>query len=178
MHNKHVFFYLFQVIGQGRLPELRDEQDLPFVKAVLHETHRMASVVYLGVSRFTTDNITLDSGDVIPEGSTILPNLYAIMRDGRFFENPDMFSPERFITANGSFAPDKHVIPFGSGKRLCLGQSLAEKEYFLFFTGLLQLFNVRPADGTKEMPGYGAIDTSGEGMIRYPPDQALRLDPR
>lgn len=33
----------------------------------------------------------------IPKGTTVLACLYDIMRDPKFFENPDKFQPERFI---------------------------------------------------------------------------------
>lgn len=35
--------------------------------------------------------------------------------------------------------PD-HFMPFGIGQRQCMGDQLAEKEYFLFFTSLLHTF--------------------------------------
>ena len=51
----------------------------------------------------------------------------------------------RPIGEDGPFKQDEHVIPFGVGKRYCLGQTLAEKEYFLFLVGILQKFDISPA---------------------------------
>lgn len=103
-----------------------------------------------------------------------MPNIYYIMRDPNHFKDPDNFKPERFIQGDGSFQPNEHVIPFGIGKRHCLGQSLAEKEYYMFFVGILQQFNIKATAG-KPMPEYGPSDTSGEGMIRYPPEHTFKM---
>ena len=45
------------------------------------------------------------------------------------------------------------MIAFGLGKRYCLGQSLAEKEFFIFFTALMQQFDFKHAPGTT-LPSY------------------------
>ena len=80
----------------------------------------------------------------IPKGTFVFPNLYGLMHDENHFKNPETFDPRRFLAEkkNGPmvFQPDERVIPFSTGKRSCLGQTLAEKELFLFFTGLMQNF--------------------------------------
>jgi cytochrome P450 len=50
------------------------------------------------------------------------------------------------IFSDGKFVPNDHVIPFGLGKRSCLGQSMAEKEFFIFFVGLLQQVDKKNLD--------------------------------
>jgi cytochrome P450 len=59
------------------------------------------------------------------------------MNDPERFPDPHRFDPERFVKS-GKFFPDERVVPFGVGKRACLGQSLAEKQLYLFFAGILQ----------------------------------------
>ena len=68
-------------------------------------------------------------------GSAIISSLYHVMYNPEFFPEPDSFKPERFLDETGKFVNDDHVVAFGIGKRYCLGKSLADKEYFLFFTG-------------------------------------------
>ena len=58
------------------------------------------------------------------------------MRDPDYWLEPNTFNPERFLQ-NGKFVPDERVVPFGMGKRICLAKSLAEKEFFVFFTSII-----------------------------------------
>jgi cytochrome P450 len=76
-------------------------------------------------------------------GTTVMPQISAVMHDERIFENPKTFDPERFIR-NPSLA-DK-VVPFGLGKRQCMGESLARLELFMIFVTLFQHFSFELKD--------------------------------
>jgi cytochrome P450 len=82
--------------------------------------------------------------------------LHQIHHNPEFFDDPKTFNPSRFIDESGKFVPDHRVIPFGTGKRFCLGQSLAEKEFFIFFAALMQQFEFKPVPGI-ELPDYKNI---------------------
>jgi methyl farnesoate epoxidase/farnesoate epoxidase len=50
------------------------------------------------------------------------------MNDSKHFQDPEVFNPDRFIDPEtGKFVPDETVIPFGLGKRNCVGQPLGEQ---------------------------------------------------
>jgi len=86
--------------------------------------------------------ILLPGGYSIPKGATIMASLWHALHDPEHFKNPEVFNPDRFIDPNGKFINDEKMIAFGVGKRSCLGQSLAEKEFFIFFTGIMQQFDI------------------------------------
>ena len=73
----------------------------------------------------------------------------------------------RFLNSAGRFESDEKLVPFGIGKRFCLGRSLAEKEYFLFFAGILQQFKLENVPGTKP-PSYAMEDAKVDGILRIP----------
>ncbi|KAB7500703.1 Cytochrome P450 2L1 [Armadillidium nasatum] len=64
---------------------------------------------------------------------------YSIHSDEKYFDSPKEFRPERFLNSDGKFeAPKENFIPFGTGKRQCLGETLARMELFIFLTAMLQ----------------------------------------
>jgi len=96
------------------------------------------------------------------------------MNDPKHFKDPHTFNPDRFLNANGEFVSDDRVAPFGIGKRICLGQTLAEKEFYLFFAGLMQQFKV-VKDETSPPPSYDFNDTFPKGLLRAVPPFKLKL---
>ena len=126
-------------------------------------------------------NSRLPNGYKIPQGTFVFPNLYGIHHDPKHFKDPERFDPERFITrddhGNMRYTPDERVIPFSIGKRSCLGQTLAEKEFFLFFSGIMQQFSVHP-DPASPLPPYDIKATHPKGPNRPAPQHQVVLKSR
>lgn len=77
----------------------------------------------------------------------VIANKYEILRGGESgLPDPDAFRPDRFIKDGHVYIPDNY-LPFGFGKRRCLGESLAKANLFLFFCSLLQKLNFRVPEG-------------------------------
>ena len=111
-------------------------------------------------------------GHVIPAGSHIIGNTYAIHMDPAVWEEPEAFRPERFLSADGTaVVRPKAFLPFGTGKRMCLGNNLAETELQLFFTSLLHVFDVQTAaEGVPSLEGtLGATLTPDPFSVRLVP---------
>jgi len=64
--------------------------------------------------------------------------------------DPEVFRPERFLNPEGFVKKDEHFIPFGTGKRACLGESLAKMSLFLYFTTFVKNFKFRTVPGELE----------------------------
>ncbi|XP_063043907.1 vitamin D 25-hydroxylase [Engraulis encrasicolus] len=134
------------VLLNGRAPTLEDKQRMPFVEAVLHEVLRFCNIVPLGIFRATSQD-ALVSGYTIPRGTMVITNLYSVHFDEKYWGNPDVFSPERFLDSNGNFVRREAFLPFSLGRRHCLGEQLARMEMFLFFSTLLQRFHLQFPQG-------------------------------
>ncbi|KIH60918.1 hypothetical protein ANCDUO_08817 [Ancylostoma duodenale] len=67
-------------------------------------------------------------GFSVPAGTTITAQLSLLLSDEEHFENPSNFDPSRYFKVDRL---DQHVVPFGIGKRSCLGESLARAELYL-----------------------------------------------
>lgn len=79
------------------------------------------------------------------------------MHDPDYWHDPETFIPERFLCDKGeTFTPDERAIPFGLGKRNCLGKTLAQNEVFLFTASLFQKFSFSLPEETlkKKMDPY------------------------
>ncbi|XP_034967472.2 cytochrome P450 2U1 [Zootoca vivipara] len=137
------------VIGRNRPPTLADKARMPFTEATIMEVQRMTVVVPLSIPRMASETTVLQ-GYTIPKGSVIIPNLWSVHRDPNIWENPDDFHPARFLDENGQLIKKETFIPFGIGKRVCMGEQLAKMELFLMFVSLLQNFTFQfPEDMEK-----------------------------
>ncbi|EPB80697.1 hypothetical protein ANCCEY_00265 [Ancylostoma ceylanicum] len=67
-------------------------------------------------------------GFSVPAGTTITAQLSLLLSDEKHFKDPSNFDPSRYFKMDRL---DQHVIPFGIGKRSCLGESLARAELYL-----------------------------------------------
>ncbi|XP_034044409.1 cytochrome P450 2U1 [Thalassophryne amazonica] len=143
-----------EVVGRHRVPSLTDKGSLPFTEAMIMEVQRMAVVVPLAIPHMATET-TVFRGYTIPKGTVIVPNLWSVHRDPTVWENPDTFNPARFLDANGKLLRKEFFIPFGIGRRVCMGEQLAKMELFLMVTTLMQAFSFRLPDRMAPPPLQG-----------------------
>ncbi|XP_078594429.1 cytochrome P450 2D6-like [Branchiostoma floridae x Branchiostoma japonicum] len=95
----------------------------------------------------TTQEVKVQGYD-IPEGTKVLMNLHSLHMDPAYWPDPDRFDPERFLDVEGNVInKPESFMPFGGGRRGCLGDQLARMELFLFFTTLLQSFTFKAPEG-------------------------------
>ena len=84
---------------------------------------------------------------MIPKDTMVFPNLGHVMSDPDHFPDPLQFDPTRHLDPSGTrFQPHPMVVPFGLGKRRCLGEALARMTLYLVFTGILHRFEVQRLD--------------------------------
>lgn len=144
-----------RVIGQSRQPNMADRLSMPYTDAVLHEIQRMGNIVPLNGLRMAAKDTTL-GGYFIPKGTSLMPSLTSVLFDKSEWETPDKFNPGHFLDANGKFVRREAFMPFSAGKRVCLGESLAKMELFLFFVSLFQKFRFSTLDGV-ELSTQGVV---------------------
>ncbi|XP_072037043.1 cytochrome P450 2U1-like [Amphiura filiformis] len=147
------------VVGRNRLPQVSDQEQLPYTRATLLEIHRHVTLVPLSSFHTASDETSLH-GYRIPKGTTLVSNLYAVMRDPNIFPEPDQFKPERFIDDQGTYFEREEVCPFGVGRRICLGQTLAKMELFVFFTHLLHRYSLVKPEDTPPITFKGTYGTT------------------
>ncbi len=137
---------LDRTVGPSGKISMKDKHKTPYTEAVLHEVMRRGNILPMAVWHCSVEDKSVDVGGYrIPPGTVIIPLIGEVMMDPKNFDNPEQFNPERYLTKeNGElkFTPHPKVIPFGVGKRRCLGEALARTQLFKFFTGLMQRYTI------------------------------------
>nr|AAG49299.1 flavonoid 3',5'-hydroxylase [Callistephus chinensis] len=141
------------VVGQNRLVTEMDLSQLTFLQAIVKEAFRLHPSTPLSLPRIASESCEVD-GYYIPKGSTLLVNIWAIGRHPEVWTDPLEFRPTRFLP--GGEKPgivvkvnDFEVLPFGAGRRICAGMSLALRTVQLLMGTLVQAFDWELANGIK-----------------------------
>lgn len=121
--------------------EEADILELPFLQSVLKETMRLHLVVPLLLPHKSETNVKLN-GYTIPKDTRVVINAWAIARDPNSWENPNQFTPERFLNSEVDYKGRYFsFVPFGSGRRICPGVRLAERVMSLMLVSLVGQFD-------------------------------------
>lgn len=148
---------LDRVIGPHRSPSMDDEPNLPYVKAFVKEVFRWRSVAIIGGQPHAPIEDDVYKGWLIPKGTWVQGNVWAIHHHDRDFPGPDRFNPSRYLKGsadNRPFPNERGYMTFGWGRRVCSGQGLAEQGTFMTISRILWGFNIRKARDAagKEIP--------------------------
>jgi cytochrome P450 len=168
------------IIGD-RIALHEDKNSCHYVNAFISETLRFRPVAPLGVphralvdtqiSKFFRDNqfllksysdfnqklLKFKDEYNIPKDTFVLGNLSVILNDEKYWNKPEVFNPNRFLTSNGEFTSNvKAFTPFGIGRRICLGEKLALADLFLITVRLLKstsdyIFVLPKGDGSANL---------------------------
>lgn len=137
------------VLG-GRTPTLEDLPELTYTDAVVRESIRLYPPAFM-VTRSACEASQI-RGVEIPKGSMVFLAPWITHRDPRWWERPDTFEPERFLTPESEQIPKYAYFPFGGGPRVCIGSGFAMMETKLILATLAQRFRLRLADGHPVVP--------------------------
>jgi cytochrome P450 len=131
---------LEQVLG-GSIPTVEDLPRLPYTRMVLEEALRLYPPV-VGFNRKTLRDDEV-GGYVVPANTLIWLSPYMTHRHPDFWENPDVFDPERFSPERSTGRPHFAYFPFGGGPRLCIGSTFAMMEAQLILATVAQRYRLR-----------------------------------
>ncbi|XP_043711292.1 flavonoid 3'-monooxygenase CYP75B137-like [Telopea speciosissima] len=142
---------LKEVVGMNKIIEESHLPDLPYLRALVKEALRLHTSIPLLTPRCPSQSCIV-KGYMVPKGSMIFVNAWAIHRDPKYWKNPLEFRPERFLEITDEFeysGNDFRFIPLGSGRRVCVGVPLAERMLPHILGSLLHSFDWKLPDGTK-----------------------------
>ena len=126
--------------------EIYTEDGDAYLTATVQETLRRRPVLPNAAPRLVKQPVEVGGWDY-PPGVCVVANAYLVQHDPEIYPDPYAFSPERFLER----APGTYTwIPFGGGRRRCLGASFALVEMKIVLQAVLSRCEVRPGiDGRR-----------------------------
>jgi cytochrome P450 len=142
-----------------RLTEAVDQDDDDYVDATVNEALRHRPVLPIAEPRLVKKPVEI-GGWTYPVGVALTCNAYLMHHDPDVYDAPYEFRPERFV---GEQPGTYTWIPFGGGRRRCIGASFAQLEMRLVLKAVLQRYELE-ADG-------GGMETTRRRAITYTPSR-------
>ncbi|EDW19227.1 probable cytochrome P450 305a1 [Drosophila mojavensis] len=127
-------------------PHLSRRESFYYMEAFIMEVQRFFHITPITGPRRALWNTKLGGFD-IPRNATILISLRSVHLDEQHWSDPHEFRPQRFIDADGKCCKDEYFMPFGLGRRRCLGDALARACIFSFLVRIVQQFRVVLPEG-------------------------------
>ncbi|KAL4356050.1 hypothetical protein AHAS_Ahas09G0047900 [Arachis hypogaea] len=129
-------------VGRERKVETSDVKNLVYLQAIFKETLRLYPSGPLLLPHEAREDCYIN-GYYVPKGTRVFGNVWKLHRDPSIWSEPEKFSPERFINGNGEVDEDHHFkyLPFGLGRRVCPGTSLATQVSLITLARFLQAFD-------------------------------------
>jgi cytochrome P450 len=127
-----------------------------YLSATITEILRLRPVLPNAEPRLTMRAVRI-GGFTYPPGVVLLASAYLVHHDPELYADPYAMRPERFLDE----PPGTYTwIPFGGGRRRCLGASFAIQEMKIVLAATLRHFELQPA---------GAPETTRRRSITFSP---------
>jgi hypothetical protein len=130
-----------------------------YLSAAITEILRLRPVLPNAEPRLTKREVEI-GGYRYPPGVVLMASAYLVHHDPEIYPEPRAFRPERFLgTSPGTYT----WIPFGGGRRRCLGASFAVQEMKVVLRAALRRYEIRAVSGRPETTRRRSITFSPAG---------------
>ncbi|KIJ97258.1 hypothetical protein K443DRAFT_681651 [Laccaria amethystina LaAM-08-1] len=145
------------------VPDISVLQELPYLSAFMKEGLRLYTAVPSLLERVVpastskngaSDEIFDMMGYPLPPGTIVSTQAWSMHRDPSIFPSPDSFQPERWLASSTNESElaimAQHMMPFGAGSRVCVGQTLAQVIMRIAIAAISRSFDVVAPAETNE----------------------------
>lgn len=144
-----------ETVCGDREPTAADYSGLAYTRAVVQETMRLYPPIW-SLLRVAAQPDEID-GKEIRAGDRVALFAYGTHHSPKYWDEPEEFRPERFMGEAARKRKPYTYLPFGGGKRSCIGGAMSQVENTLALSILLRRF--RPEYVGPEPPGINATVT-------------------
>jgi cytochrome P450 len=164
----------------ARAPHVQErlaaDGDGRYLEATINEVLRLRPVLPNAEPRLVKQDVTI-GGHTYPEGCVLILAAALVHTDPGIYPAPHAFRPERFLdTKPGTYT----WIPFGGGRRRCLGASFALLEMRLVLRAASERFTIHTAGPPQPTRRRMITITPGDGarvrLERRSPSAAAAAD--
>lgn len=139
-----------QVVLDGRAPTFADLPRLRYAERVVTESMRLYSPVWI-MGREAVQDCEI-GGYTVPAGTNVFMSQWVMHRDPRFFDDPEVFNPDRWADDRAKHLPTYAYFPFGGRPRACIGKSFVIMEAVLVLAAIVQKFRLTLVPGHPVTP--------------------------
>ncbi|HMD72778.1 MAG TPA: cytochrome P450 [Steroidobacteraceae bacterium] len=148
----------------GRAPIAEDLARLTYTRMVIEESMRLYPPVHT-IAREALQDDTL-AGHHVPRGSTVLIVPWVLHRHLKLWKDPQRFLPERFSPEQSAARARFSYLPFGGGRRICIGAAFATAEAMILLATIAQRYRLRLVAGHPVEP---------QGLITLRPRHGMKM---
>ncbi|KAI1365681.1 cytochrome P450 [Xylaria arbuscula] len=140
-----------------------------YLRACIDESLRISTpslaTLWREQSNVTREAMIID-GHVVPRGTQVGVNIYALHHNEEYFPEPFCFKPERWLEpdqAGNMEEPTLHskmrdaFVPFIVGSRSCVGKAMVYQEVSLIVAKTVWYFDFEPCPGALGRVGEGEV---------------------
>jgi cytochrome P450 len=153
-----------EMVYGDREPTAADYSALAYTRAVIQETMRLYPPIW-GLIREATEPDVI-AGKEIKPGDRIVLFGYGAHHNPRFWDEPEAFRPERWMEKSAKRQIKYSYIPFGAGKRSCIGGAMSQVENTLALSLLLRRFQADYV-GPVPAPLNATVTLTPKGGLRF-----------
>ncbi|THH30742.1 hypothetical protein EUX98_g3445 [Antrodiella citrinella] len=170
---------LDRVVGPTRLPEYKDLDNMPYIRAVVLESMRWMPVLSFGLPHAVIAD-DMYEGYFIPKGAMIVANQWAMLHNPEDYPQPEQFKPERYLGPDGEIdasVRDPTTISFGFGRRICVGRHFSNNTLSICIASTLHAFNISAGVDVDGSPIELSAEMKG-ALVANPREVPTGLVPR
>jgi cytochrome P450 len=153
-----------QTVLGGHAPNSEDLSKLVYTRMVIEESMRLYPPVHT-IAREALADDTL-AGLHVPKGSNVLIAPWVLHRHLQLWHNPGRFDPERFSPEQTAARRRFSYLPFGGGRRICIGAAFAMTEATILLATIAQRYRLRLVPGHPVEP---------QGLITLRPRRGMMM---
>jgi cytochrome P450 len=137
---REAFHNELNTVLNGEPPTAADISDLDLTNRIVTETLRLYPPIHT-IPRQTTRDVEID-GYRLPADEQVHLSVISVHRDERFYDQPLSFRPNRWTPDFEEELAEYAFIPFGGGRRTCIGREFARLEAVLALATIGQQFRL------------------------------------